>query len=103
MANRTNPFSRIRLVYRRSGKMVKAIVLALVVLSTATLLTLGTAIRECRAAAEDLRLQAAALEQDNARLQENIDALGTIQSVKQIAREELGLVDPDTVIFEPVQ
>lgn len=103
MANRTNPLSRIRLVYRRSGKVTKAIVLAAVVLSTATLLSLSAAIRECRTAAEDLRAQAAALEQDNSRLQENIDALGTIQSVMQIARDELGLVDPDTVIFEPVQ
>jgi cell division protein FtsB len=32
-------------------------------------------------------------------LEENIQQLGTVESVKRIAQEELGLVDPDTVFY----
>ena len=45
--------------------------------------------------------EAAALEQENADLQEDIEALGSAQSVQEIAKESLGLVDPDTVIIKP--
>ena len=40
------------------------------------------------------------LEQENQILRDRISILGTVESVKQIARDILGLVDPDTVIFE---
>jgi hypothetical protein len=30
-----------------------------------------------------------------------IDSLGTVAGIEQIAREELGLVDPDSVIITP--
>ena len=45
--------------------------------------------------------QAIALEQENSRLQQAIDQLGTIQGIAYIAKEQLGLVDPDTIIIEP--
>ena len=40
------------------------------------------------------------VERENAQLQEMVDDLGTVSSIRRIAAEELGLVDPDTVIFE---
>ncbi len=97
-----NPLSRIRLVYRRSSPLLKGVVLAAIVLSTAALITMGAAIRNTREKTEDARRQAARLEELNQELQDRINDLGSVQSVEQIAREELGLVDPDTVIFEPV-
>ena len=48
----------------------------------------------------DLRQQAAILDQRNDELRRDIDELGTTDSVRKIAQEELGLVDPDTIIFE---
>ena len=49
---------------------------------------------------EQLRQEAAALEQENQDLKDRISILGSVESVKQIANEILGLVDKDTVIFE---
>lgn len=93
--------SRIRLVYKRSSTLLKCAVLAAIVLSTAALIVLRAAHLEQQAEAEALRAEAAALEQDNRDLRENISQLGTLQGVRRIALEELGLADPDTVIFVP--
>lgn len=102
MTNRKNPFSRIRLVYRRSSPLLKCVVLAAIVLSTAALLTLHFTIRQTRQQTEALRSEAALLEQENQQLQQNIAQIGTMQSIKRIAMEELDLVDPDAEFFYPV-
>lgn len=101
MTRRRNPLSRIRLVYRRSRLLTKAVVLAAIVLSTAALLTLRFAIQDAREQTEAYRVQAAELEQENDCLEQYIEELGSVQSVERIARQELGLVDPDTVVFIP--
>ena len=44
---------------------------------------------------------AAQLEQENDRLQDKIDILGSVDSVEQIAREQLGLEYPSGIIFNP--
>lgn len=103
MAGRKNPFSRIRLVYRSSSILTKCVVLAAIVLSTAALLTLSVAIQNAKTAEEAKRAEAAALEQQNSELEENIAGLGSVQSDKELAEKYLGLVDPDTVIFVPEQ
>lgn len=100
MAQR-NPLSRIRLVYRRSSTLVKCVVLAALVLCTLALLTLRHAILDTKNQLEITRKKAAALERENARLEEAISQLGTVQSVTDLAGKLLGLVDPDTVIFLP--
>ena len=102
MAGRSNPFGRIRLVYRRSSTLLKCVVLTAIVLSTVAILTLRSSIGQEQAKAEALRTQAAGLEQANGQLQQDIDQLGTVQGIKDIAGEKLGLVDPDTIFFTPV-
>lgn len=101
MAAGRNPLSRIRLVYRRSSTLVKCVVLAALLLSTLALMVLRHAILQAEQQAEDLRQQAAILEQENRDLSRSIAQLGTVQSVTELAGKLLGLVDPDTVIFEP--
>jgi len=98
-----NPFSRIRLVYQRTSPLVKCIVLAAIILSTVALLTLRLAITEANNREEELRKQAAALEQENNQLSEDIEKVDSIEGMKDIAENELGLVDPNTVIFIPEQ
>ena len=100
MAKLRKFLSRIRLVYRRSSILTKCVVLAAILLSTVTVITLGAVRRETIAQTEALRQEAAYLEQENQKLRDSISILGTVESVKQIARDILGLVDPDTVIFE---
>ena len=101
MNARKNPFSHIRLIYRRSSTLVKCVVLAAIVLSTVALITLRISIRAEQKKQEQLHLQQAQLEQENYELTRSIAELGTVESVKRIATEELGLVDPDSQFFTP--
>ena len=101
MAHQGSQFSRIRLVYKRSSTLTKVLVLVAVVLSTVTLLGLRSLILDAEAQNAALLDQAARLEEENAKLEQNIDSLGTLDSVIQIAQEELGLEDPDTVVLVP--
>lgn len=101
MNARKNPFSHIRLIYRRSSTLVKCVVLAAIVLSTVALITLRIAIRAEQKKQEQLHLQQAQLEQENYELTRSIAELGTVESVKRIATLQLGLVDPDSQFFTP--
>ena len=101
MANRNHPLRHIRLVYRRTPMMIKVVVLSAIVLSTATLLTLRGGLLNAQKQNEALRDQAQHEEQEKAKLEGYIDDLGSVDSVDRIAEEELGLVDPDSVIFQP--
>lgn len=92
---------RIRLIYKRSSTLTKVLVLSAVVLSTAALLVLRGVIADTDAKNQALLGQAAQLEVQNAQLQQNIDKLGSLDSVIQIAGDELGLVDPNTVVLVP--
>ena len=101
MAQMRNPFRNIKLVYRRSRTLTKIVVLAAVVLSILALMTLGSAIATHRATAEAHRGQAIALEQENSRLEQYIEELGTIQGIIRIAKEKLGLIEPDNIVIQP--
>lgn len=101
MAKRQGPFRRYRLVYRRSSLLTKCVVLATLIVTTAVLLGLTVGIRNARRAEAESRAQAAQLERENAALEENIQQADSVESHKQIAEQELGLVDPNTVIFIP--
>ena len=102
MTKKKHTLGRFRLVYRRSPALLKLAVLVLLVLSIVTLLALRIALLQTDAQYDQLRQHAAQLEQENQQLEQNIAELGTVQSVKRIAMEELGLVDPDTTFFQPV-
>ncbi|MBO5323418.1 MAG: septum formation initiator family protein [Oscillospiraceae bacterium] len=101
MARFKNPLRHIKLVYKRSSNVTKIVVLCAIVICTAALLILGGAIRDAEARTDALKAQASRLEQENNRLSALIDSLGTVAGIEQIAREELGLVDPDSVIIDP--
>ena len=92
--------SRFQLQYRRTPTLHKVVVAAAIVLSSATLVTLRLAHWEAEEKLAELRQQIAVMEQRNEDLRHDIDELGTTDSVREIAREELGLVDPDTIIIE---
>lgn len=101
MAVRRNLFRRIRLVYRRSSTLLKCVVLTTIVLCTICLMVLRGAILEEQNKAEELRKEAAQLEQKNKRLEQYMSELGTVEGIKNIAFDRLDLVDPDTIIFQP--
>ena len=92
--------SRFQLQYRRTSTLNKVVIAAAIVLSSLTLLSLRLVQQETEQTLTDLRQQVAVRDQRNDELREDIDALGTSDSIREIAQQELGLVDPDTIIFE---
>ena len=100
MAKR-NPFHRIRLVYRRSPLILKILVLVTILASTAALLALRSQILDYQQQGQVLHSQAVSLQQENAALTTKIAELGTKDSIRRIATEELGLADPNSQFFNP--
>ena len=100
MSKKNNFWGRFRLVYRPSPTLLKIILLVTIVSCTVALLILHATIRSTQQKAEDLRATAAWYEQENAELRQNIAQLGTEKSVRRIAAEELGLVDPEATFFQ---
>ena len=92
--------SRFQLQYHRTSTLNKVVVAAAIVLSSITLISLRLTHWENEKKLADLQHQVAVHEQRNEELRHDIDGLGTTDSIRQIAQEELGLVDPDTIIFE---
>ena len=93
--------NEVRFVRGRSNRLTKIAVCLAITFSMVTLLVLHTVTLEARAQADALRDQAQQLEQENDKLEDKIDNLGSIEGVEDIAKDELGLVDPDTVIIVP--
>ena len=92
--------SRFQLQYRRTPTLHKVVVAAAIVLSSLTLISLRLGHWEAKEKLAELQHRAAVLEQENRELRDDIDRLGTSDSIRDIAAEELGLVDPDTIIIE---
>ena len=103
MSKRKSILSRIRLVYRPSSPILKWVVLAMVVLCTVTLVVLGAAIHKGQEKTRQELARLELLQQENKKLTQRIAELGSVQGVIRIAREQLGLEDPNAVIFEPVE
>lgn len=93
--------SRIKLVNKPSSRMTKVAVCVAVALSVVALLVLRSAALDAQAKADTWREKAQQLEQENERLQDQIDKLGSLESIEQIAKDVLGLVDPDTIVIQP--
>ena len=101
MAKIREKLKLIKLRLRPSPRSTKIMLIVAILFAMTALIALRMAITDLNNREEDLRQKAAVLEQDNKDLQENIGILGSVQSIIQIARDELGLVDPDTVILGP--
>ena len=100
MANGWANLKRIRLVFGKASPLMKTVVSAAIALSTVALISLRLAQWDAQNTTQELLQKAAALEKENAQLQEQIDELGTVDSIRRVAAEELGLVDPNTIIID---
>lgn len=92
-------FQKYKLVRQRTSPLLKAAVIAAIALCTVTLLALRLSMDEKQTELTLLQEQTAALAQENEELRDRIAALGTAESYRQIAAEELGLVDPETIVI----
>lgn len=101
MAQINTPNGKVKLVYRRSRTSTKVVVLTAVILSVVALTALCIAIGVTRANTEQLRQEAVEMEKENSRLKLYIEQLGTIEGIIRIAQEELGLIEPGSIIIQP--
>lgn len=92
---------KFRVELRSSSNLLKIVVAVLIVFSMAALLALGWMRSGLRERIQAQKEAAAALEQENRDLQDKIDNVDSVEGVQDIAREELGLVDPDTIVIQP--
>lgn len=85
----------------RSGPLALKIVASLLILfSIMALVALRWVHNGIQERTQDLLTQSAGLEYANQQLEEKIDSIGSVQSIQDIAREELGLIDPNVVIID---
>ena len=93
--------SKFQLVKLRSRKITIIMLIVAIVLTTGALTALHLFKSQLQNRNDALREEAARLEMENAALQEDIDQVGSIQSIVEIAEKELGLVQPDAVFYQP--
>ena len=86
----------------KSSLLVKLVILILVVYATVTLVSLRKQITEKNEQEAVLNSSIAATQQENNRIQDSIDALGTDAGVEAVARDKLGMVDEGDIVFYDV-
>lgn len=101
MADFKKIISRIQLVKVPARKLTIIVVATAIVLSMGALAVLHISIRELKDRTDDLSRRAAQLESANEDLLEDIEQVDSIQGIVEIAEEELGLVEPDAVFYQP--
>ena len=101
MADLQKFFSKFQLVKKRGKKLTIVMLVIAILLSAGALAALHFSMVTLKNRTEDLKNQAVYLEGENAQLQEDIDQIGSIQSIVEIAEKELGLVQPDAVFYQP--
>ena len=101
MADLQKFFSKFRLVKKRGKKLTIVMLVIAILFSAGALAMLHFSIGSLKNRTEDLRNQAIHLEGENAQLQEDIDQVGSIQSIVDIAEKELDLVQPDAIFYQP--
>ena len=101
MAEKTNPFRNVQVKFRRSRPLTKIIVIVTIVLCTIAMITLRWVQNDIESQTQAMKEEAAQLIEENADLQEKIDHIGSVDSIEEVAKSELDMVDPNTTFFEP--
>lgn len=94
-------FGNTKVVIHPSSRALKIAVIVLIVFSIIALTALSWVRSSIRARTEDMRSEAAALEEENADLKDKLENPGALENIQELAQELLGLVDPDTIIIDP--
>lgn len=102
MANKKIPTKTIELVFRPAPPALKLVVILLILFSILALGALRWFHLEIQTQNQLLRSQAAAIEYANIDLEGRRGLPDSIRNVQTIAKEELGLVSPDTIVINPV-
>lgn len=102
MATKKGFFKKYRVVFQSSPLLLKFALLITILVAVVSLSVIGGKLVRLNAEYEDLRHYAGELEQQFDQLQDKTDKQDTVEGVKDIAGDELGMVDKDATIV-PVQ
>ena len=101
MANKNTPPKKVKVEVRPASNILKIILILLILFSIVALIALRWVHTGIRNQIDELKDEASGLEYANEELEQKTEDLGSIQSIQDIAKEELGLVDPDTILIDP--
>lgn len=82
--------------------VIKVTAVVLILFAVYTLVSLQGEIKRKELQTEELNRDIAATKQDIQRIQENIDAIGTEEHTRQVARDKLGLAGAGEIVFRDV-
>lgn len=101
MENKTPPRKHVKVEIRPASNILKVILILLILTSIVALVALRWVHTGILTEIADLKKEASGLQYANEELERKTGELGSVQSIQDIAEEELGLVDPDTVLIDP--
>ena len=101
MAEKSTLPKHVKVEVRPASNILKIILILLILFSIVALVALRWVHNGILDQIEELKDEASGLEYANEVLEQKTEDLGSVQSIQDIAKEELGLVDPDTVIIDP--
>ena len=101
MADKSTTRKRVKVEIRPASNILKVILILLILTSIVALIALRWVHAGILTEIADLKKEASGLEYANEELEKKTEELGSVQSIQDIAKEELGLVDPDTILIDP--
>ena len=101
MADKSTTHKRVKVEVRPASNILKIILILLILFSIVALVALRWVHNGILTQIDELKEEASGLEHANEVLDQKTQELGSVQSIEDIAKEELGLVDPDTILIDP--
>ncbi len=83
----------------KSSRITLYVLLGLILLSLTGITAVQSSLRSERRQTEELRSELSRMEQQNATIEDRIDAIGTDSSTEQLARERLHWVYDNEVVY----
>ena len=100
MAEKSTPRKTMKVEVRPASNILKIILIVLILFSIVALAALRWVHNGILTQIDELKDEASGLEYANEVLDQKTEDLGSVQSIQDIAKEELGLVDPDTTLID---
>ena len=100
MTQKNTPPKKVKVEVRPASNILKIILILLILFSIVALVALRWVHSGILTQIDALKDEAAGLEYANEVLDQKTEELGSVQSIQDIAKEELGLVDPDTILID---
>ena len=100
MANKNSPPKQVKVEVSPASNILKILLIVLIIFSIVALAALRWVHSGILSEIDELKQEASGLEHANSELEQKTEELGSVQSIQDIAKEELGLMDPNTVIID---